>query len=211
MGVNLRDQIRKEQEDLPLQFVYDAADCRIFYTFETWNDYSQLWTYAVNAINDPKLCVAGSTGFSSTSATSFQAPNPPPTSKSSPAYNVFALLLGTSDNQFIKIVSGDEELDIADPVPKDAQNRISQTCNNHGKGCSVGRCIFPKTSQRSGSANDRNSPLITGVCPSSGASSGSLSGLITKNNEPAEIHADGGHKKENEANSVADAIRKPFY
>ena len=204
LGVNLRDQIRKEQEDVPVQFLYDAADCRIFYTFETWSDYSQLWTYAVNAASDSKLCIAGSTGFSSTGASS-QAPTPPPTSKS-PAYNA-SYLLGTS-NQFTNIF-GDQELDIFHPQVRGVQRTVSQTCDNHGNGCPVGRCSF-NTAQGQGSYNGRTITLRSGVCPASVAASAGTNGLITKNNEPAEIHGDGGKKKASNAGSVADAIMRPF-
>ncbi len=204
LGVNLRDQIRKEQEDVPVQFVYDAANCRIFYTFETWSDYSQLWTYAVNAASDSKLCVAGSTGFSSTGASS-QAPTPPPTSQLS-AYNASALL-GTS-NQFTNMF-GDQELDIFHPEAKGVQRAVSQTCNNHGNGCSVSRCSF-KTTDGQHSYNGRTITFRSGVCPANVAGSTGLNGLITKNNEPAEIHGDGGKKKAGGAGSVADAIKRPF-
>ena len=37
-SVNLRDQIREDQAGIPLQFVYEAADCRIFYTKDTYNN-----------------------------------------------------------------------------------------------------------------------------------------------------------------------------
>ena len=204
LGVNLRDQIRKEQEDVPVQFVYDAADCRIFYTFETWSDYSQLWTYAVNAANNSKLCVAGSTGFSSTLASS-QAPTPPPTSKS-PTYNASAVL-GTS-NQFTNMF-GDQELDTFHPQESGVQRAVSQTCNNHGNGCSVGRCSF-KTIQGPASYNGHTITFRSGVCPANTAGSTGLNGLVTKNNEPAEIHGDGGEKKASGAGSVADAIKRPF-
>ncbi|CAF9927474.1 hypothetical protein IMSHALPRED_007227 [Imshaugia aleurites] len=187
------------------QFVYDAADCRIFYTFETWSDYSQLWTYAVNAANDPKLCVAGSTGFSSTLASS-QAPTPPPTSKS-PAYNASAVL-GTS-NQFTNMF-GDQELDEFHPQESGVQRAVSQTCNNHGNGCPVGRCSS-KTIQGPGSYNGRTITFRSGVCPANAAASTGLNGLVTKNNEPAEIHGDGGKKKKaSGAGSVVDAIKRPF-
>ena len=48
-GINLRDQIRKNSTT-PLQFLYDAADCRIFFTQTIWLDYIALWTYAANVI-----------------------------------------------------------------------------------------------------------------------------------------------------------------
>lgn len=58
---NLRDQVRRG-ENFPLQFAYEAADCRIFYTPHTFNNYAALWQYAADAIwTNPKLCVPGST------------------------------------------------------------------------------------------------------------------------------------------------------
>ena len=60
-GFNLRDQIRRG-ENFPLQFAYEAADCRIFFTLQTFNNYAALWQYAADAIwTNPKLCVQGST------------------------------------------------------------------------------------------------------------------------------------------------------
>lgn len=64
---NLRDQVRRG-ENFPLQFAYEAADCRISYTPQTFNDYSALWQYAADAIwTNPKLCVQGSTNQPSAS------------------------------------------------------------------------------------------------------------------------------------------------
>ena len=190
LSVNLRDQIRKEQLDVPVQFVYDAADCRIFYTAETWSDYSSLWTYAINAISNPKLCVAGSTGYSTT-GTEPQASTPPPTSKT-PANGV----LGT-DNQFTDMFSG-QELGIFIPKTKvlsgGAARAVSQACNNHGNGCPFGRCSF-KATQGQGSFNGRTITLRSGTCPSNSGASSGVNGLITKNNEPAEIHGDGEKTK----------------
>lgn len=69
-SVNLRDQVRIG-ETTPLQFAYEAADCRIFYTPQTVFNYTLLWKYAADAIwTNPGLCVANSTGFAT-------APNAP--------------------------------------------------------------------------------------------------------------------------------------
>lgn len=208
IGVNLRDQIRKDQEDVPVQFLYDAADCRIFYTRETWMDYGQLWTYTVNAISDSNLCVAGSTGFSSTNI-SPQAPLPPPISKP-PAYNTLKSIsaqYGTS-NRFTNMFSG-QEVDKFVPQDKGGSRVVSQACNNHGNDCTFGRCRY-KTTDGEHSFNGRPILFRSGVCPSiTGASSG-LGGLVTKNNEPAEYQDDGGRKKGNNAGSVADAVVRPF-
>jgi hypothetical protein len=62
LGVNLRDQIQRGS-DIPLQFTYLAADCRIFWTFDTVNNYTALWEYAANALwTTPDLCVKDSRG-----------------------------------------------------------------------------------------------------------------------------------------------------
>lgn len=72
-GVNLRDQVR-QGETTPLQFVYEAADCRIYYTPQTILNYTALWTFAANAMStDPPLCVAGSTGILPSDSTSSQS------------------------------------------------------------------------------------------------------------------------------------------
>lgn len=68
-GLNLRDQIRKGS-DVPLQFSYEPADCRIFYTVDTWNDYEALWNYAASAIwTNSSLCVQNSLNYTSSPAT----------------------------------------------------------------------------------------------------------------------------------------------
>lgn len=60
-GFNLKDFVR-EGEDVPLQFKYEAADCRIFFTARTIYNYLNLWNYVVDAIwRNPSLCVEGST------------------------------------------------------------------------------------------------------------------------------------------------------
>jgi hypothetical protein len=67
-GINLRDQIRKSDFDaggqlVPLQFQYEAAHCRIFYTVKNIYNLTQLWRDAAAAAWDSSLCVPGSTGF----------------------------------------------------------------------------------------------------------------------------------------------------
>ncbi|KAL9095721.1 MAG: hypothetical protein Q9165_002153 [Trypethelium subeluteriae] len=62
VGFNLRDQIR-ENETTPLQFVYEPADCRIYFTLKNVYNFGQLWRDAANALfNNNTLCVSGSTG-----------------------------------------------------------------------------------------------------------------------------------------------------
>lgn len=65
-GVNLLNQVRQSKQDVPLHFVYQAADCRIFYTAKMLADYRELWQYAADALwTNPGLCVQGSTGHPS--------------------------------------------------------------------------------------------------------------------------------------------------
>ena len=60
---NFRNQVRKVDPVTPLQFVYEAADCRIFYTFENLKNYEVLWQNAADALwGNGSLCVKGSTG-----------------------------------------------------------------------------------------------------------------------------------------------------
>ena len=76
--INLRDQVRRN-ETIPLQFAYEAADCRIFYTPQTIYNYTALWQYAADAIwSKPSLCVSGSPGFATTgtNTTDFVGPSP---------------------------------------------------------------------------------------------------------------------------------------
>ena len=74
-SLNLRDQIRKG-ETTPLQFKYEAATCRIFFTPKNFYNYTVLWKDAAAAIwTTPKLCVQGSTGYSVTgNATASRTP-----------------------------------------------------------------------------------------------------------------------------------------
>ncbi len=210
LSVNLRDQIRREDSETngtPVQFLYDAADCRIFYTADTWSDYSQLWRYAVRAIDDPSsLCVPGSTGFSYTAATDLTASSPPPAHTTS-GYNA-SLTYGTS-NQFTNFLSSNLELGIFTPTSsKGGSVRAASTnkvCNNHGNGCSFGRCQLQKDEHHKGSFNGRTIEFFSGTCPGNTAASSGIAGLITKVDEPAEVIGDGGVRKEGP--SLGDIIR----
>ena len=91
---NIRDQVRKG-ESTPLQFVYEAANCRIFYTKETVYNFGNLWRYAANAIwTKPELCVQGSTGIAS-NGNSSNISGPPtglPSLNPNIRYNMTAIL-----------------------------------------------------------------------------------------------------------------------
>lgn len=75
-GFNIKDAVR-EGSNTPLQFTYEAADCRIYYTPRTVYNYLNLWNYVVDAIwRNPSLCVADSTNqISSTNVTDTKGPS----------------------------------------------------------------------------------------------------------------------------------------
>lgn len=64
--VNIRNNIRKDDDTLtPLQFVYEAADCRLFYTANMINDQEAVWSATSRANwNNNAGCIQGSTGDS---------------------------------------------------------------------------------------------------------------------------------------------------
>lgn len=72
--VQSQDQIRKgDNTATPLQFIYDAADCKIFYTPETYSDPDLAWKQAWDAFSDDSKCVSGSTKHKSSISGGFKA------------------------------------------------------------------------------------------------------------------------------------------
>ncbi|KAF2005034.1 hypothetical protein P154DRAFT_530723 [Amniculicola lignicola CBS 123094] len=67
-GINLRDNMRMNDDSgIPLEFIYEAADCRLFYSAEMIRDPVAVWKKTVDAHwGDAKAtCVGGSTGHKS--------------------------------------------------------------------------------------------------------------------------------------------------
>ncbi|KAF7563934.1 hypothetical protein G7046_g200 [Stylonectria norvegica] len=61
-GCNSLDEIRAASPDVPLQFTYEAADCRLFYTTAMVKDITQLWRKAAQFMDgDSSVCIKGST------------------------------------------------------------------------------------------------------------------------------------------------------
>ncbi|KAI4600506.1 hypothetical protein KJ359_000861 [Pestalotiopsis sp. 9143b] len=81
-GFNLRDQVRNATEPVgpPLQFQYQAADCRLWFTLNNVLNVTNLWRDVADAAwTDSSRCVADSTGYTATSADgSAMVPKPPP-------------------------------------------------------------------------------------------------------------------------------------
>jgi hypothetical protein len=66
-GFNLRDQIAKNAT-LPNQMRYLPANCRIYWTFSNFYNYTRLWHDVHTAVyEDSSLCVAGSTNATASS------------------------------------------------------------------------------------------------------------------------------------------------
>lgn len=84
VGITIRNQVR-EGDETPLQFLFQAADCRIFYTLKNVYNMTQLWYDAVKATwDDTSLCVQNSTGYPSARNSDSDKAPPAPISQSDP-------------------------------------------------------------------------------------------------------------------------------
>jgi hypothetical protein len=69
-----QDQVRKgDASGTPLQYIYEASDCKIFYTATTYADPDAAWKQAWDAFQDDSKCVEGSTGHASSISGGFKA------------------------------------------------------------------------------------------------------------------------------------------
>lgn len=60
-NVNLRDEYDQDDDKTPLQFVYEAAECRLFYTIDNYLQQETVWQAAAKAMFGGGDCVKGST------------------------------------------------------------------------------------------------------------------------------------------------------
>ena len=128
-SINLRDQVRRN-ETTPLQFAYEAADCRIFYTPQTVYNMTALWQYAADAIwTTPSKCVQGSTGFATTgtNVTDFLGPSASQNPDAGVAVNLTAHL-DTSSIPYLLYLD-DSVLDVTGLRPRNSQKAVSKTCS----------------------------------------------------------------------------------
>lgn len=183
-GLNLRDQIR-ENETIPLQFLYQAADCRIYFTHANVYNYSRLWRDAANAAwNDTSLCVTNSTGYASNATET-----PPPTAKldSSVAHYILQGVSTAPSVDFnIEATGGlpdsnGVQKNSGAPLPCSSQGRCTNggeckkftaQCSGSKKKVDVGFCIQPCTPAQGGILSDSCGPWasckITGTANSHG-------------------------------------------
>jgi hypothetical protein len=59
-GINFRNAYSEDDGDMPLQFVYEAADCRLFFTAENVVRPETTWQAAVRTMFGDGSCVSGS-------------------------------------------------------------------------------------------------------------------------------------------------------
>jgi hypothetical protein len=125
-SINLLDQVRRN-ETVPLQFAYEAADCRIFYTPQTVYNYTALWQYAADAIwSKPSLCVQGSTGFATTGTNKTDLVGPPSGTPGTLS-NLTAHLNALNASSIPYLTSLDDGLEDAF-VARNAITKISKDC-----------------------------------------------------------------------------------
>jgi hypothetical protein len=131
MGINIKDQIRKG-EDTPVQFLYSAADCRIFYTKDNFWNMTNLWKYAAAAaFTNPEYCVANSTGYgygSSSNSTSSRSTSAPstvsPNINPNISYNISGIIeMSKTPHEFPASFSGQQ----ADSVGG-SPTKVGQLC-----------------------------------------------------------------------------------
>jgi hypothetical protein len=60
-NLNLRNEYDPNDGETPLQFVYEAAECRLFYTLENYLERETVWQAAAKAMFSGGQCVDGST------------------------------------------------------------------------------------------------------------------------------------------------------
>lgn len=61
-SINLRNEYDPADDQTPLQFVYEAAECRLFYTLQNYAQRETVWQAAAKAMFGGFGCVKGSTG-----------------------------------------------------------------------------------------------------------------------------------------------------
>jgi hypothetical protein len=149
-GINIRDHVRGD-DATPLQFKYEAADCRLYYTLDNVFNMTRLWRDAAAATWDnPSLCVSGSTGFPSARNTSSSLP-PPARSAQPPKFDIeLAKSVPSSNDTF-------GSPDALQAGPTKASGAITGCKSN--KDCLGGAKCLP-TSLKCGSGN----PVSVNAC-----------------------------------------------
>lgn len=59
-NINLRNEYDPDDDQTPLQFVYEAAECRLFYTIDNYLQQETVWQASAKAMFGDGECVKGS-------------------------------------------------------------------------------------------------------------------------------------------------------
>lgn len=140
-GFTLRDQIR-ENDTVPLQFKYEAANCRIYYTFANALNETRLWLDAAAAIwDDPSLCVEGSTGYATSPNSTAPAKPAPPRQSSDNDSGKISGIQSTSAVNIIDdgILDGLEDGDVRSSILSFTQCHSGCKCAYKGVLCPDGK------------------------------------------------------------------------
>ena len=164
---NIKDSVR-EDEDFPLQFGYEAADCRIFYTTWTVYNFENLWNYVIDAFfRNPELCINGAAnstspvvGTNQTGPTPKPSEIPTPTTSSGVADHILKGLQHTKRDLTgsspglspRRVPSSDSPLHLSNFIDNGRLNNVDTctTCHN-GQACTnVPSCSagVPQTSRK---------------------------------------------------------------
>lgn len=182
LGINIKDQIRRD-EDIPLQFLYLAADCRVFFRLDNFWNMTNLWKYAAAAIfTNPEYCVTNSIGryyassANNTSEPSTSAtPTPSPNINTNISHNIACIIdLSSSKNALPASFSGQQSDTV---TPK--STKIGQTCKDD-TGCPGGgfKCISV-----SGCGSPATERCVK-TCTTSSRSCGGLNCITTHKDPP---------------------------
>lgn len=136
-GLNLEDQIREGDEArIPLQFRYEAAQCRIYFTLDNVYNVSRLWRDAAAATwDDPSLCVEDSTGYAPSHDLTVTPKPPPPRTAQSPNVTFSLGEVETPENDFnttLGIINRQER--------KSISSKGVTVCNTGGKCGGTAQC-----------------------------------------------------------------------
>lgn len=138
-GFNIRDKVREEDEGserIPLQFRYEAADCRIYYTLKNVYNMTRLWRDAAAAAwTDPSLCVEDSTGYAPKRNTSVK----PPPQRNSQAPLVDFTTLGKAEIVDLNINLTTEHLNLKERISLSSKDIPQCPARNEGT-CGTGTC-----------------------------------------------------------------------
>jgi hypothetical protein len=147
-GINIRDQLRKgDDSDTPLQFKYDAADCRIYYTLDNIYNMTRLWRDVAAATwSDASLCVEDSTGYSSRASDGTPPKAPPPRAQQNAVLDLeFIAPVSVRINTTASLINFGTRVSITD---KDLANCVSGACSGATDCRSFSfSCDAPRTNQ----------------------------------------------------------------